>query len=175
MLNLSFHLPRQNNQSGQLLVELLLSIIATVTFIMLVIRSLGQVFPIWTILAEQTSLYDISHYIFTAIEKNAAYDSQQITITKDYSKNPKLICRTIQGDLSYTFTLEAKHLYKTTQKANSTGKNPLYVSECEVNSWQLRKISDHKLLIELNLTRKGQHISVYRVVDCINGSVIDDS
>lgn len=167
-------LPKQNKESGQLLLELLLSIIATVTFITLVLRSWGQVFPIWTSLARQTSLYDVSHYIFTAIEKNTAYDSQQITITKDYNNNPKLVCQTVQGNLSYIFTLENKHIYKTTQKSASSGKNPVYVSECEITNWQIRRISEHELLIELTLAKDGFRINTSHLLYCLNGSVVDD-
>lgn len=172
MKKLSLQLQLQNKCRGFLLLEFVFSFIITISFMLLVFKGVQHVLPSWTRLTNQTSLYDVSHYIFANLEKNVGYEATSTTISKDAKHNDRLSCQTNQGDLSYIFSLENKYIYKTTKKATTSGKNPLYVSDCLVEGWKLSKINNKMLLVELTLRKNNRQETLTKVINCINGSII---
>ena len=142
---------------------------------LLVFKGVQHVLPSWTRLTNQTSLYDVSHYIFANLEKNVGYDSTAVTISKDTKQKDRLICQTLNGNQTFTFTFESNHIYKTINKINSSGKNPLYVSDCLVENWSLTQIDDKSLRIDLQLQQKGYKVTLTRIIRCLNGRIITDA
>ncbi len=109
------------------------------------------------------------------MEKNVSYDAAIVTISKDTRKNDRLICQTTNGNQSFTFTCENKHIYKTITKTSTSGKNPLYVSDCNINSWHLTKLDDNTLKVELNMQQKGEQIKLTKIINCLNGRIEVDA
>lgn len=172
----SFSAWRQfNKEKGFFLIELVFSLCFMAMLAALIVRSLGQIVFSWTNLSNQTSLFDVGHYMLGTLEKNLAYESALITISKDGSNNAKLTCQTIQGNLVYIFTYEHKHIYKTIRKANGSGKNPLYVSACEVINWQVIQLSEQELLVEITLQQGNKQSKVSRIFYCLNGRIETDA
>lgn len=171
----SYQLRSQNNRAGYLLLEFVFSFLVTISFILLVFKGIEHILPSWERLTTQTSIYDVSHYMFSILEKNVGYEASLISISKDQKHKDKLICQTNQGNLTYTFSLENQYIYKTTKKANTSGKNPLYVSDCLIDDWKLAKLDDNLLLIELTLHKNNRRESLTKVIKCLNGSIINES
>lgn len=165
----------QNKQAGFLLLEFVFSFIITISLMLLVFKSIEHILPSWNKLTVQTNLYDVSHYIFGILEKNIGYEATIVSITKDTKNNAKLTCQTNQGNLSYVFSLENNYIYKTTKKANTSGKNPLYVSDCLVEDWKLFPINENTLLVELTLHKDNRSETSTKVISCINGRIIDET
>lgn len=109
------------------------------------------------------------------LEKNVGYDSTAVTISKDTKQKDRLICQTLNGNQTFTFTFESNHIYKTINKINSSGKNPLYVSDCLVENWSLTQIDDKSLRIDLQLQQKGYKVTLTRIINCLNGRIITDA
>lgn len=166
---------RQNSLQGFILLELAISTVITIIFLTMIIRGLSQVLPTWNKIYYQTNLYNAGHYMLSILEKNISYDASIITIGKDLKDNDRLICQTTNGNQSFTFTCENKHIYKTIIKTNTSGKNPLYVSDCYINSWQLTRLDANTLKVELNLQQKGEQIKLIKIINCLNGRIEVDA
>jgi len=170
-ISLSSLLQQPNNKGGYILIELILSLIITFTLITLLSQGFNQIFPIWNKLTSKTSLFDVGHYMTEMLEKNIAYDAGLITITKDTKNRDKLICKTVEGDLTYTFYCDNQRIYKTISRTGSSGTNPLYVSDCKVLSWRLTRISEKQLLVEIELQQNTTVDKISRLFYCLNGWV----
>lgn len=157
-----------------MLLELILSLLVTLTLICMLCRVFNQLLPSWNRLSSKTTLYDVGHYMLVILEKNVTHDAQLVTITKDSSGVDKLICQTIKGSLVYGFNCERQRLYKTIRKASSSGTNPLYVSDCTVKGWRLTPIGEQQLLVEIMLQKAEAETTVSRLLYCINGRVQQD-
>lgn len=166
---------KQNNLQGFILLELVISTIITILFLTMIVKGLSQVLPTWNKIYYKTNLYNAGHYMLSILEKNISYDATIIIIGKDIQNNDRLICQTINGNQSFAFTCENKHIYKTTNKITTSGKNPLYVSDCNINSWQLTKLGDHTLKIELNLQQKDEQLKLTKIINCLNGRIEMDA
>lgn len=166
---------KQNNSQGFILLELVVSTVITIMFLTMLIKGLSQVLPTWNKIYYQTNLYNAGHYMLSIMEKNISYDSTIITISKDTQKNDRLICQTTNGNQSFTFTCENKHIYKTITKAKTYGKNPLYISDCYINSWKLTKLDDTTIKVTLNLQQKDEQIKLTKIISCLNGRVEMDA
>ena len=161
----------QNKKNGFILLELLLGLLISVLFAVFVFRGFGQMLSSWDNLSTKTNLHDVSHYIISIMEKNITYDSSLVTIARDSKSIDTLVCQTVHGNMLYTFSCENERIYKAIQKASTVGKNPLYVSDCKVDSWHISKINDHLLGIELSLSQKQYNIKVTRYIYCMNGRI----
>jgi len=150
-----------------------MSIFITLTIITLILRSFMQIIPSWSKVYQQTALLDVGHYIMEIMEKNIVYETSSATISKDSSNKDKLVCQTVYGDLIYTFSCEKNYIYKTTTKASTSGKNPLYVSSCKVLDWHLQKLRKNELLVEITLEQDNKQVNIRRIFSLINGSIID--
>lgn len=175
MVKLSSVWQKQSSPQGFILLELAISTFATIIFLTMVIRGLSQVLPTWNKIYCKTNLYNAGHYMLSIMEKNISYDASIITISKDTRKNDRLICQTTNGNHSFTFTCENKHIYKTITKATTSGKNPLYVSDCYINSWKLTKLDESLLKVELNLQQKDEEIKLIKIINCLNGRIEIDA
>lgn len=171
MIKLSSVWQKQNSLQGFILLELAISTVITIMFLTMLIRGLSQVLPTWNKIYYQTNLYNTGHYMLSIMEKNISYDATIITISKDIKNNDRLICQTINGNQSYTFTCENKYIYKTITKTTTSGKNPLYISDCYINSWRLTKLDDSTLKVELDLQQKEEHIKLTKIINCLNGRI----
>ena len=154
-----------------MLLELILSLLVTFALICMLCRVFNQLLPSWNKLTSKTNLYDVGHYMLVILEKNVTHDAQLITVARDSYGVDKLICQTTRGSLTYIFTCQKQRLYKTIQKASTSGTNPLYVSDCAVKDWRLTPIGGQQLLVEITLTRAEAEATVSRLLYCINGRV----
>ncbi len=109
--------------------------------------------------------------MLSILEKNIGYDAKLIIIGKDFQNNNKLSCQTTSGNQSFVFTYEKNHIYKTINKVDSSGKNPLYVSDCSVVHWKTTKLNDQDIKIELVLQQKGIETKLEKVIHCLNGRI----
>lgn len=166
---------KQTKLQGFILIELAISTIITVIFLTMIINGLSQVLPTWNKIYYKTNLYNAGHYMLSILEKNICYDATNIIISKDTRKNDRLICHTTNGNQIFTFTCENKHLYKTITKSSTSGKTPLYVSDCYINSWHLTRLDTNTLKIELNLQQKDEEIKLTQIINCLNGRIEIDA
>lgn len=160
-----------NKKNGYILIDLILSLLITFALITMLSQGFQHVFPIWNKLTSQTTLFDVGHYTMEILEKNIVYDAKLVTISLDTKNVPQLICQTVKGDLIYTFTYDNQRIYKTISKSGSSGTNPLYVSDCKVINWQLRKINERQLLVEIILRYNMTEKKISRLFYCLNGQV----
>ena len=172
---LSLRLPWQNKKDGYLLLELLLSLLVTMSLICMLCQFFNQLMPSWNKLTNRTTLYDVGHYMLVMLEKNVTHDAQLVTVSKDNYGVDKLTCQTTRGRLTYIFTWQKQGLYKTIQKASTSGTNPLYVSDCAVKGWRLTPVGEQQLLIEITLQKAETKATVSRLLYCINGRVQQDA
>ncbi len=171
MARLFSHSRQQNKQGGFLLLELVLSLLVALSLLTLLCQGTGQLLPASTRLRAQLSLYDVGHYMLSILEKNLVYEGALITVARDSRGKDKLICQTVHSSLSYVYTLEGKRLYKTINKASSSGKNPLFVSTCYIADWSVQKIGSREIAVELLLEQGKHQCQLRRIFSCLNGRV----
>jgi len=171
-ISLSSPLQLHNSKGGYILIDFVLSLLISFTLIAIISRGFTQIFPTWNKLTTKTSLFDVGHYIMEVLEKNIVYDATVITIAKDTQKGDRLICQTNESDISYIFTCDNQRIYKTISRKGSSGTNPLYVSDCKITSWTLKRISEHKLLVEISLKKAATEDKISRLFYCLNGKVV---
>lgn len=162
----------QNNRGGYLMLELIISLFINITLAIMLFQCFAIVLPRLEQVKNLLELYDASHYTFSILEKNIGYDAAFVTIEQDIQKKPRLNCQTLQGNLSYSFTKEGNYLYKTINKASTSGKNPLYISGCQIDSWKLIKLGDKALLIEIKFRKQTTQIAVKKIIYCLNGRIM---
>lgn len=172
MVNPFLHWWKSSKTQGFVLLELVLSLLITVLLATMLLKGLQLLLPSWTKITQQTSIYNTGHYILNILEKNVGYDAVSITIGKDNKGMQKLFCQTTNGNQSFSFTCENKRIHKTITKGSSSGTNPLYTSSCLVEKWTLQKISNNKLLVELDLKQDRESCKLTRLITCLNGSVV---
>lgn len=119
-------------------------------------------------------LRDAGYYIQNILEKDLVYDSQQIILGSDAKGVRKLTCQTNHAGKSFTYTLERNGLYKQTKTTNTTGKNPLFVPDCQVNGWNVTKVGEETLYLQLILAKEGRSCTIEQYLKCLNGAVVDE-
>ncbi len=162
------------NEYGFLTAELQLSLAAAALLMVLLCSSSVTVLRNCQKIVLDIQLQDAARYMLTALEKDMVCDSLLISIGKDYKGVDKVGCRTVFGGKSYLYTLENGGLYKQTQTAGTKGKNPLYVPDCMVTEWHVRKIDDKALQIEFTLQKNMRQKTFQRIFYCLNGQVTQD-
>lgn len=124
-------------------------------------------------LHDDLQLYEAARYMQAELEKDLAYDSMVVTIEKDFRGNKMLQCQTIYAGKQYLYTCENNGLYKQTDTLLTKGKNPLFIPDCQVQQWQVRKLADNALEIQLVLVRDGRAERFTQTISILNGVVID--
>ncbi len=113
--------------------------------------------------------------MLNTLEKNVGYESTNVSLSKDLSNQDMLICQTVQGNQSFTFTCESKHIYKTITKGSSSGKNPLYISDCLVEGWSWEKLNNKQFYVQLTLAQEGKRCTIARIITCLNGDLSNEA
>lgn len=162
----------QNNRAGFLLLEIIVSLLISMHLAAMLFQSFALILPKWEKLVNLVQLYDTSHYTFSILEKNLGYDSLTVAIVQDEKNRPQLSCQALQGNLSYIFSYENNYLYKTIHKSSTSGKNPLYVSNCLVENWKITKLGEQNVLIEISFKKQTTKLTVQRIIHCLNGRVL---
>lgn len=129
----------------------------------------------WQKTMVQTQLQSAARYMLSELEKDLAYEGEYIVLDKDYRNKLVIKCRSVYRGKLYFYTHENNGLYKTTQTAGTKGKNPLYLPDCQVSSWQAEKMSDKILLLKITLKKNGQEKTFIRNIYCINGRITDEA
>lgn len=124
-------------------------------------------------LGDDLQLYEAARYMQAELEKDLAYESTAATIRKDFRGNKVLQCQTIYAGKQYLYTCENNGLYKQTDTLLTKGKNPLFIPDCQVQQWQVRKLGDRVLAIQFVLVREGRAKSFTQTVSMLNGVVTD--
>lgn len=162
------------NEQGFLLAELQLSMTATALLMVMFCSSSVSILQNCQKMFLDMQLQDAGRYMLSMLEKDLAYDSVQITVSKDFRGAAKVGCRTVFGGKSYLYTWENYGLYKQIQTVGTKGKNPLYIPGCKVMDWQVKKLDDKTLLVEFILQKQGRQQKFRRVFYCLNGRIVQD-
>lgn len=162
------------NEQGFLLAELQLSMAAAALLMVMFCSSSVSILQNCQKMLLDMQLQDAGRYMLSMLEKDLAYDSVQITVSKDFRGAAKVGCRTVFGGKSYLYTWENNGLYKQIQTAGTKGKNPLYIPDCKVMDWQVKKLDDKTLLVEFILQKQVRQQKFRRVFYCLNGRIVQD-
>ena len=163
------------NKQGHFLVELQFAAAIIALCAAVFYNDFALAVQSWQKSAVQMQLQSAAGYMFSELEKDLAYESEYIVVDKDYKGRTALKCRTVYRGKLYLYTYEKNGLYKTTQTTATQGKNPLYIPDCRVRSWQAEKLTDKTILLKITLEKNGQQKTFLRNIYCINGRITDET
>lgn len=163
---------RNNRESGFLLVELQISVAIVAIVVAMLYADFCQVLQGWQKMFLDIQIQDTDRYMFSILEKDLCYEGQQIVITEDSLGKTKIICQTGHAGKSYTYSLTGRSLYKTTKTTKTSGKNPLFVPDCQIVDWQARRLDENLLVLKITLEKQGRRRDFQRLLHCFNGRVI---
>ncbi len=159
-------------EAGFLLTELQVSVALMAILVALVYADFCQLLQGWQKMFLDMQLQDTGRYMLSVLEKDLCYEGQLIALTEDSLGNTKIICQTGHAGKSYTYSLSGKSLYKSTTTTKTTGKNPLFVPDCQVANWQAHRLGEKLLLLEITLEKQGRSQEFKQLLHCFNGSVV---
>lgn len=159
-------------EAGFLIGELQLTVAVIALVTALLYGDFYQIVQGWHKMFIDMQLRDAGRYMCSILEKDLCYEGRLITLSEDYRGNPKLVCQTGHAGKVYTYTWENKGLYKTTKTTNTSGKNPLFIPDCQVVEWQVARAGEHLVRLKFVLQKQGRRQSVEQMLYCFNGSVV---
>lgn len=124
--------------------------------------------------AADMQMYSASRYMMAVLEKELAYECSSAVIRDDNKNRPVLYCRHVLAGKQYIYTQENGGIYKQTRTMTTSGKNPLFIPSCPVESWRLAKISERVVKIEFVLSCRGRQKTFRCWADLLNGTVDDE-
>lgn len=161
-----------NRRAGFLLVELQISVAIMAIVVAVLYADFCQVLQGWQKIFLDIQIQDTDRYMFSVLEKDLCYEGQQIVITEDSLGKTKIVCQTGHAGKSYTYSLTGRSLYKTTKTTKTSGKNPLFVPDCQVVDFQAERLGENLLSLNITLEKQGRRQNFKKLLHCFNGSVI---
>ena len=162
---------RCRQQSGYLLLEVLLGLLLAVVLVTLVFRATGAIAYSFGRLQDELQLQETKRHILTQLEKIICYDAQRVIRLQ---KNGQITCTMIDACKRVTIYSDKQGLYKKTRKNNGTGVNPVSLEGVVVTGWRIQRCSPQLLCISFNLSRNGRQLQVKRYLICYNARIADD-
>lgn len=157
---------------GFLLAELQISAAVLAIVVAVLYGDFCQILQGWQNMFLDMQLRDAGRYMCSILEKDLCYEGRLITLTSDLRGNDKLICQTGHAGKTYTYTLENRSFYKTTKTTKTSGKNPLFVPDCQVVAWQVQKLDNDFLRLNFVLEKQKRQYKVEQLLHCFNGRVV---
>lgn len=161
-----------NKRKGFLLAELQVSVAILAIVVALLYSNFCQILQGWQRMFLDMQLQDAGRYMLSVLEKDLCYEGRLITLSEDYKGAPKIICQTGNAGKTYTYTWEGRSFYKSTKTTSTSGKNPLFVPDCQVIDWQAQRINDSFLKLSFVLQKQNRCQSFTQLFYCFNGSVV---
>ncbi len=161
-------------QQGYLLLELQITIAITVLLSLLCYKDFCLLLQGWQHLRTDMYLRDAGRYMQSILAKDLGYEGKLLTLTTDAKGDCKIICATNYAGKTFTYTLERNGLYKQTKTITTTGKNPLFIPDCQVVEWQAEKLDVKRFYLQFTLAKNGRQRIFTQYIHCLNGTVIKD-
>lgn len=159
-------------EAGFLLAELYVSMAIVALLVAILYADFCQLLQGWQKMFLDMQLQDTGRYMFSVLEKDLCYEGQLIALTEDSLGNRKIVCQTGHAGKSYTYSLTGKSLYKSTTTTKTTGKNPLFVPDCQVVDWQAQRMGEKRLSLQITLEKQGRRMELQQLLHCFNGRVV---
>ncbi len=112
-------------------------------------------------------LNEAGRYMMAGIERDIGYWATDI----DLSDDRKITCKTIFGKYSVIYSFERNCVYRTSITVNGRGKNPHFMPDCSVESWDVYRVSPHSVLVSFVLSKGKSRQRFQKLIYCLNGTV----
>lgn len=154
-------------RKGFILTEMLTGL-AIITIVACVFG--GQIiklFTSWRNMQTDVEIFDAGRYMLTKLERELCLDAVEVFVTADN----RLQIQTKQGakQVVVRYNGERMGLYQDTTTNDGTGTNPLFIRDCLVDNWSVKKIDDKKIFVEFALQKNNRKKNFARIFYCLNG------
>ncbi len=161
-------------QYGFVLLELQITIAIIAILTLVCYQDFCLLLQGWQRLRTDMYLQNAGRYMQSVLAKDLGYEGNLLTLTTDAKGDCKIICTTNHAGKTFTYTLERNGLYKQTKTITTTGKNPLFIPDCQVIEWQAVKLDEKRINLQFTLAKNERQQIFTQHIHCLNGTVNED-
>lgn len=135
-------------------------------------REMLSLFGGWRRMETDADLLDAGRYMLTKLERHIALEATSITL-----HNNEIRCKTVYPAKTTRVFLNpsVRGLYFETTTNEGVGTNPLFIRDCLVSNWRVRRKGERQVYLSFTLTKNERTKDFYRLLNCVNGKVQNDS
>lgn len=175
MVRLSLTSSATNHRKGFVLLELCLALALAALLAVQLQRTILPLLKSWQLLQQQNQLYEAKDYMFSQLEYELGQNTSLITLDQGRTQ---LNCQSLRQQRQLTFGRELVNnhygLYMTIRNNKGSSKQPLFLTDCQLNAWWLEALDEKHLRIELELSHGKRQQRFCRVLTLINGRIIHE-
>lgn len=124
----------------------------------------------WQNLQEEMQLQEAARHILTFVEMELAYGAVHVNV----QNLKKVTYQTTSGNKQITLYCDNAGLYQRTTTGSGTGTNPASLEDITMKPWEIKKISDRAVSINMTLCASKRTRNFQRIIYCYNGEVVED-
>ena len=157
-----------------MLVELQISLLIVTLLVGVLSLNFRQVLISWQHMLTDVQLANAGRYMQVFLEKEIGYNGLRISVDQLLPLHTqRIVVQTVRQGTYYTYYWKRSKLglYRQTDTLESRGVNPLYISECSMTAWKVKKVADNALVVSFTLQKNDRQKKFTQLILCVNGSV----